>query len=264
MSILVNKLVAGYDSKTVLKGIDLEIQKGRIYALLGRNGCGKTTLLRCINAIIRPIEGNIQIDGKDLAKLSRRHIARLVSVVPQSTVITFDYSSQEIVLMGEAARIPLWGAPGAAERRRAEKVFDQIGIKYLMKRPFNMLSSGERQMVLLARALFQNSPYMLLDEPNSHLDFSNQHRIMDLVRQLSRELNITVLVTLHDPNLALYYCDEVFLLHGGKILAEGCTDHVLQDSFLSHVYGENIRTDYTCNHGLPIVVPKNVAQPMAI
>lgn len=256
MSIKVTGLRAGYGKRTVLNHVDFELEKGKLCALLGRNGCGKTTLIRCINAIIKPQAGSIQLDGKNVSELSRAQIAQLVSLVPQSSSSAFDYTCLEVVLMGEVSRLSFWASPGVAAEEEARQVLAGLGIEHLSDRPFNQLSGGEKQLVLVARALFQRAPYMLLDEPTSHLDFYHQHQIMRIVQRLVQEANFTVLVTLHDPNLALYYCDEVILIHEGQILKQGSTPEVLNDHFLSKVYGAQVRVDQTRQEGLPVVIPE--------
>ncbi|NLC77251.1 MAG: ABC transporter ATP-binding protein [Clostridia bacterium] len=256
MSIKVTNLEAGYGSRKVLTGVNFKLERGKLCALLGRNGCGKTTLIRCINAIIKPRKGSVYLDGKNTANLSRPEIAQLVSLVPQSSTLAFDYTCLEVVLMGEVSRLSLWASPGAAAEEEARQVLAGMGIAHLTDRPFNQLSGGEKQLVLVARALFQRAPYMLLDEPTSHLDFYNQHQIMSIVQRLVKEANFTVLVTLHDPNLALYYCDEVILIHEGQILDKGDTMEVLTSDTLSKVYGTNVSIDRTRLEGLPVVVPE--------
>lgn len=257
MSIKVTNLEAGYGSRKVLTDVNFELERGKLCALLGRNGCGKTTLIRCINAIIKPQKGSVYLDGKNTAYLSRPEIAQLVSLVPQSSSLAFDYTCLEVVLMGEVSRLSVWASPGAAAEEEARQVLAGLGISHLTDRPFNQLSGGEKQLVLVARALFQRAPYMLLDEPTSHLDFYNQHQIMSIVQRLVKEANFTVLVTLHDPNLALYYCDEVILIHEGQILDKGNITEVLNADSLSQVYGTNIMIDKTRLEGLPVVIPES-------
>lgn len=255
MSLAIDDLTAGYNGIPVLKDISLHVERGVICALMGRNGSGKTTLLRCVNSILKPIKGSVMVEGKDVGRLSRMEIARLISLVPQGAYSAFQFSCLEMVLMGSAARIKAWSAPGKAEIQRAVNVLHEVGIQPLTHRPFNHLSGGERQLVMLSRALFQDAPIMLLDEPNTHLDFSNQHRIMQLMRELVKKRSVTALISLHDPNLTLYYCDQVAMLKEGRIVASGSTKEVLEDQILQQVLGENIQTDVTAK-GLPVVIPR--------
>lgn len=257
MAVRIDHLVAGYDrDKPVLKEVNIGIEKGCVCALLGCNGSGKTTLLRCVNALIRPMQGQVLVQGRRVSNLKRVEIARLISVVPQSTFSSFSFSCLDIVLMGEMTRLKIWSTPGSDACSRALEVCEEVGISHLVNRSFNELSGGERQLVLLARALFQDAPVMLLDEPNSHLDFSNQHRMMKLVRQIVKLRGVTVLVTLHDPNLTLLYCDEVIMLKKGRVVTRGPVNEVINDVNLTLVYGDNIRIDRTTS-GLPVVVPEN-------
>ena len=178
MPVRVDGLTAGYGDTTVLHDISLEIGSGRICALLGRNGSGKTTLMRCINGILKPVRGSISVAGREIRRMKRVEIARLISLVPQGNYSPFQFSCLEMVLMGGASRIRPWSAPGAKEQRRAKEICAEVGVADLVDWPFNCLSGGQKQLVMLARALHQDAPIMLLDEPNAHLDFPNQHRMM--------------------------------------------------------------------------------------
>jgi iron complex transport system ATP-binding protein len=157
--------------------------------------------------------------------------------------------------MGSAPRLRAWSAPGKKEAHRALDILNEVGIQALADRPFNQLSGGERQLVMLARALFQDAPIMLLDEPNSHLDFPNQHRMMGLMREMVKKRGVTALVSLHDPNLTLHYCDQVVMLKEGRIIADGPTAKVMEDQILHQVLGENIHVNVTID-GLRIVTPR--------
>ncbi len=255
MSLAIENLSAGYSGIEVLKGISLSVGQGSICALMGRNGSGKTTLLRCINAVLKPMQGRVVVNGMDVREMSRMEVARSISLVPQGIYSAFSFSCLEMILMGSASRLKAWSAPGKLEKEKAREVLNEVGIDALAHRSFNHLSGGERQMVMLARALFQDAPVMLLDEPNSHLDFSNQHRVMQLTRELVKKRGVTALLSLHDPNLTLYYCDEVAMLREGKITASGSAGEVMKDSILQQTLGENIQTDVTIS-GLPVVTPR--------
>jgi iron complex transport system ATP-binding protein len=257
MSVQVKNLSAGYGKVQVLTDISMEAQEGRICALIGPNGSGKTTLMRCINSILKPMKGAVYVSGKEISRLDRDQIARLISVVHQSSYAVFAFSCLEMILMGGATRVKPWASPGTDEERRAMKVCEDLGIMDLAAIPFNHLSGGQKQLVMLGRALYQDAPVMLLDEPNSHLDFCNQHRMMGLIRQIVKERGVTALITLHDPNLALYYCDEVVLLREGRLVAGGPTHEIMKDQYLRLALGDNIHRDETMN-GVQVVVPRNV------
>ncbi|MBA3012775.1 MAG: ABC transporter ATP-binding protein [Proteobacteria bacterium] len=257
MNLKVDTLSAGYGKTPVLRQISLCVGPGKICALMGRNGSGKTTLLRCINGVLPPRAGQVLLMGQDITLLNRKRISRHISLVPQVYVSPFSFLCMDMVLMACAPRIHPWAAPGKIDRKKALKVMAETGIDHMAQRPFNLLSGGERQLVMLARGLFQDTPILLLDEPTAHLDFTNQHRIMALVRKLAKKRQMTVLITLHDPNLALYYCDEVILIHAGQVAAFGPTKPTLTDSVLSTVLGDNIQRDIT-HKGLSVVTPKQI------
>ncbi len=255
MSLAIENVSAGYDKTPVLKDVSLYVEQGNICALMGRNGSGKTTLLRCVNAILKPTQGRVLAAGRPVDGLSRVEIARLISLVPQGLQAAFSFSCLEMILMGSAARINAWSAPGKRERAKALGVLEEVEIQALADRPFNHLSGGERQLVMLARALFQDAPIMLLDEPNSHLDFSNQHRIMALMRDIVKKRGVTALISLHDPNLTLHYCDQVVMLREGRVIAHGSTNEVMESKTLRHVLGDNIQLDIT-EKGFRVVIPR--------
>ena len=236
-------------------GLSFSIKKNQIHALIGPNGSGKTTLMRCINAIIKPLAGQVLIMQKDVSSLNRMEIAKLVSFVPQSSQAVFAFSCLEMILMGGVSRLKMWAAPGPREWQRARQVCEEIGIGALADIPFNQLSGGQQQLVMLARALYQDTPVMLLDEPNSHLDFANQHKVMGLIRQIVKLRGATALITLHDPNLALLYCDEVIILKQGRIIAGGPTEETLNRDTLQAAFGDNIQIDETLG-GMRVVVPR--------
>jgi len=255
VSLAIENMSAGYGKIPVLRDVSLRVEEGNICALMGRNGSGKTTMLRCANAILRPMKGRVLAGGKEIDRLSRMEIARLISLVPQATQTAFSFSCLDMVLMGSAARLRSWSAPGQKETNRAMETMDEMGIHNLAHRRFNEISGGERQLVMLSRALFQQAPIMLLDEPNSHLDFSNQHHMMGLMRHVVKKRGVTALISLHDPNLTIYYCDQVAMLNEGRIIADGPTGSIMEDRILRQALGDNIQTDRTVK-GVQVVTPR--------
>jgi iron complex transport system ATP-binding protein len=257
MSVVIESLTAGYGRQVVLKEITSEVHTGRVCALIGPNGSGKTTLMRCINAILSPTRGRVVVAGTDVSFAGRSRIARLISVVPQNNYAPFAFSSLEMILMGAATRVKAWSSPGKEETEKARMVCAELGIEDLLAKSFTHLSGGQKQLVLLARALYQDAPVMLLDEPNSHLDFANQHRIMERVRKTVKEKGVTAVITLHDPNLALCYCDDVLMLKDGKVVAAGPTSEMMSNEYLTVGLGDNIMVDTTMG-GMKVVVPRQV------
>ncbi|MBG0778357.1 MAG: ABC transporter ATP-binding protein [Desulfotignum balticum] len=254
MTLEIQNLSAGYGSTPVISGIHMTADPGRICSVMGRNGSGKTTLLRCINHVLPPLKGKIRIMGQEITRMARHRIAQIISVVPQGNFSPFSFSCRDMVLMAGAARIRAWAAPSRKEQEQALSAMAEVGIDHLATQAFNAISGGERQLVMLARALFQETPIMLLDEPTAHLDFTNQHRIMALMRKLVKKRQMTVIITLHDPNLTYHYCDDVVLIHQGRVAAAGKTADTLTGDMLARVLGDNIRLEGTTG-GVRVAVP---------
>jgi iron complex transport system ATP-binding protein len=185
--------------------------------------------------------------------MPRQEIARLMAVVPQQMNPVFSFTALQMVVMGRAARLGALKLPSASDRKEALAALDDLGAAHLAARPFNELSGGERQMVLLARALYQNTPILLLDEPTSHLDFRNQYRIMDLVSDMTRKKGLATIVTLHDPNLAARYCSHLAVLKDGRLHRTGPLDRVFEQKTLEEVYGMEVVVEQTSRG--PAVVP---------
>lgn len=254
-AVSIEGLTAGYGHRPVLDDIHLSLLEGTICALLGHNGSGKTTLMRCLNGLLPYMAGKVRVMNQDVSRMERMQLARLVSFVPQNTYTVFSYSCMDMILMGGVSRMKIWVHPGKEEERQARQVCEDMEISHLADCQFNQLSGGQQQLIMLARALYQNTPVMLLDEPSSHLDFCNQHKVMELMRKIVKLRKVTALITLHDPNLALYYCDEVVMMKKGKIIAGGITGKILNDGNLQAAFGENIRIEHT-GEGMPVVVPR--------
>lgn len=247
-------LSVGYGRGAVLEDVNLRVGKGSFFALLGPNGCGKTTILKCINGTLKPIRGNVLIDGTDMAGLSRRRIALLTGVMPSTTVTPFNYSGREMVMMGKTPHMDPWMSPGPEVREEAEEVMKWLGITHLSAKPFLQMSAGEQQLVILARVVLQNPPLMLLDEPTSHLDIKNQAIVMGKARDIAARLGATVIIALHDPNLALRNCDHAALISVDGTIEAGETRDVLNQESLSRVYGIPIRTELTVS-GECVLIP---------
>lgn len=255
-ALVVENLTFCYGKRLVLQDISFSVPCGLICGLLGPNGSGKTTLLKCINGIRKPVKGRIDVNDIPLDQLNRQEIAKEMSVVPQQTSIVFAFKVVDIVVMGRSPQLNMWQKPTETDKSDAVKLLNDLGIGHLAERRFNEISGGERQMVLLSRALFQNTQIMLLDEPTSHLDLKNQVKIIDLVRNVATERGITVIMTLHDPNLALHYCDEVILLKDGLIIDRGRTEDVLFDDNLSNMYEIRVNLEVTPG-GKKVIIPES-------
>jgi iron complex transport system ATP-binding protein len=229
-------LSIGYGDRVVGRGLDLSLAQGEVLALLGPNGSGKTTLLKTLLGILPALAGTAMIDGKPIAAYAAAQRARRIAYVPQSHVPTFGFTVETVVLMGRTAHGNLFSAPSATDRLVAGRALERFGITALKERPYTMISGGERQLVLLARALAQEPQFIVLDEPTASLDFGNQGKVMREIRSLA-EAGHGVLFTTHDPNHALRAADRAFLIRDGRRIAEGAVREVLTRAQLETLYG---------------------------
>jgi iron complex transport system ATP-binding protein len=234
-------LTIGYRDRVVGRALDVTLAQGEVLALLGPNGGGKTTLLKTLLGILLPQAGEVAIGGRALAALSMRQRARLIAYVPQLHTPTFAFTVETVVLMGRTAHGGLLGAPSAHDREVAASTLTRFGIAHLAARPYTMISGGERQLVLLARALAQEPQFVVLDEPTASLDFGNQGKVMREIRALAAAGH-GVLFTTHDPNHALRAADRAYLLRAGERIAEGRVGEVLTRDQLEALYQAPVET----------------------
>lgn len=238
----VNNINFSYDREPVLKNVSLEAEQGEITCLLGANGSGKTTILKCMNRLLEPEKGQISINGKPLKTLSRKEVARNLSRVPQEHRAVFSYSSRDVVAMGITPYLTSGAQPDQSVYQKADKILDKLNIGHLADRSYNCISGGERQLVLIARALMQDTKYLLLDEPTSHLDFKNQHLLMAKMRQLASD-GKGIVTALHDPNMALKYCDKIVIILEGRVLTQGPVEKTMTADNLARAYDIPIQID---------------------
>ncbi len=227
-------------SEPAVDGVSLRLGEGEVLAILGPNGAGKTTLLHLLNGILRPQSGQLYLEGQDLSARPRSQISRVVGLVPQFEHVAFEYSVEEYVLMGRAPHLGMLELPTPSDRRLAVESLNQLGLLALRHRSMLELSGGERQMVVLARALAQQARLLLMDEPLAHLDLSNKGRILGVIRQLS-VAGVTVVFTTHEPDMVQGVAQQVLLMREGRVVASGRTETVLTSETLSQTYGVAIR-----------------------
>lgn len=219
----------------VLRGISLTLERGTILYLLGRNGCGKTTLMQCLSGALKPAGGQIAFEGKDIHAYTPTERAQRIGLIPQLHTPAFAYTVREMILMGRAPHLGLFGAPGKADYAIADDALASVGLAHYRDRPYTQLSGGERQLVLIARGLAQRCRVLLMDEPDSHLDLNNQQRVMEIVARLAAD-GLSFIVTSHVPNNALVYAHRVLLMKAGRVLADGDPAHVLTAPLLTEAY----------------------------
>ncbi len=210
--ITVENLTLSYEKNLVLNNINLSIKKGSVVTLVGPNGCGKTTLLKIINGFLRQNKGTVYIDSKNIEEIADRELARILGHVSQMHKSSFPFSVLDVVLTGRMPYISMFSTPGKKDLEKACNVLEFMGIAHFAQRPYTQISGGERQLVMIAKALAQEPDFLLLDEPTSFLDLKNQIHVLKTIINLARIRNITVLMTLHEPNHALLFSDEIILL----------------------------------------------------
>lgn len=224
--------------------------------ILGPNGSGKSTLVKALSRVVRPERGVVLLDGKDLWRLGPRQVARQVAVVPQETPVAFDFTVLEVVLMGRSPHLSRLAVEGVEDLRIARAALAWTDTEPLANRRLNQLSSGERQRVALARALAQEPRALLLDEPTAHLDLGYQLELLERLAALNREAGTTLLLVLHDLNLAALFCPRLVLLAAGRVVADGTPEAVLTSERLREVYRAPVTVQPDPVHGRPHVFPR--------
>lgn len=228
----------------VLKAVSFALETGHFYGILGANGSGKTSLLRHLLRLL-PAEKTIGLSGKFLEEWKQRALAQMLSYVPQNTAVEADFTARELVMMGRTPYIGRFHAPGADDTRAVNEAMRMTNCLSFAEKSVLALSGGELQRVLTARAIAQETPWIFLDEPVSHLDMRHQLELMEVMTRLCKEKAVTAVAVLHDINLALRYCDEVLMMKGGALYAFGKTQEVTNAQNLSAVYGlefEEVKT----------------------
>lgn len=254
MSIISAKNIAfRYTDKPVLEDVSFDLDDARIVAVIGPNGSGKTTLLRMLNATLFPNAGQVLICGKDTRRWSRQEIARAVAIVPQESQAIFPFFAEEIVLMGRFPYLRSGAFEDKKDYRIVEDVMARTDSLSFAHRRFNELSAGERQRVLIARALAQEPKILLLDESTVFLDLKHQAQFLSLLHELNRKQHLTVIFVTHDINLAAQNADQILLLYNGEKYAIGTPAEVLTAKNIKEVYDVEVGIDPNPHNGSPRV-----------
>ena len=239
MSIKVQNLTFSYGNKETLHNVEFSSEDGDLTAVLGPNGAGKSTFFKCILGFLKANQGEILLNGKDMHTLTRAEIAKEIAYIPQNITPTFNYTVLDTVLMGTTNSLKAFESPSAAQKSHALEILDSLGIVHLSYRGCGNISGGERQLVLLARALIQDAKILLMDEPTANLDYGNQYKVMKRISTLA-DKGYTVIFSTHDPNQALLHASRIFVLRNGSTVINGAPEDVLTETKLSELYGIDI------------------------
>ena len=229
----------GHGQRVIGTGVNLSLATGEVLALLGANGAGKTTLFKTVLGLLPVQAGQVLLDGKPLSAWSRKDRAKRVAYVPQAHAALFPFTVLDVVLMGRTAHLPPFATPGRRDRDIAREVLAGLGMAHLEARPYTELSGGERQIVLIARALAQQPEILVMDEPTASLDYGNQMRLLQHIRQLAKH-QISVILSTHNPDHVFMVADRVALLHEGAVVGLGPTGEVLTPQALKRLYGIDV------------------------
>ena len=240
MTLEIKDVDAYYGSVKVLEGVDFSAAHGELLGVIGPNGSGKTTLLRTISRILKPKVGTILLEGRDVLEMKNKEFSKVFAAVPQDTTVNFDFSALDIVLMGRNPHLGRLELETEHDIEIARRCMELTNCWHLAERPITELSGGERQLVIIARALTQEPKALLLDEPTSHLDINYQIEIMELLKRLTLDEGLIVIAVIHDLNLAAQYCNRLVLLQEGKIVSTGSPQEVLTAENIKKSFGADV------------------------
>ncbi|MDA0769779.1 MAG: ABC transporter ATP-binding protein [Chloroflexi bacterium] len=235
------------DGRSIIRDIGLHALDKEFIGVVGPNGSGKSTLLRCIYRALKPAAGLISLDGEDIRQITAKEAARRTAVVLQEATSDFDFTTEEIVAMGRTPHKGLFQRDTAMDLEIIAEALARVGMEGFAEREFNTLSGGEKQRVLIARALAQQTKFLVLDEPTNHLDIRYQLEILDLVKGLG----VTTIAAVHDLNLAAAYCDRIYVVQAGEIVESGCPADVLRPELIKRVFGVGSMVDANPLTGTP-------------
>jgi len=238
----------------VLHDVNFQLQSGKFICLLGPNGVGKSTLFKCMLGLLRNYTGEILIDGENTRSLTQKQLARKVAYIPQSTAPVFNYTVADVVLMGTTSLTSGFSSPGEKERVYVTQALETLNIQHLRDRMFMNISGGERQLVLVARALAQQAGILFMDEPTANLDYGNQVRVLEQVRRLSGS-GYTVIQSTHNPEQAFLYADEVLAVKDGTIAAHGSPNEVMDAGLIRDLYGIEAQVESLMDDRMRVCIP---------
>lgn len=232
-----NQLVAGYDAKIILDHVSLQIPSNQISVIIGANACGKSTLLKTLARLIKPVSGEVLLDGRSIHSIPSKQLARVIGLLPQSPIVPEGITVADLVGRGRFPHQSLFGTWSKKDDEAVAEAMEIMNIVPLANRNIDELSGGQRQRVWIAMALAQQTDILFLDEPTTYLDITYQIEILDLLTDLNRKYGTTIVMVLHDINLSARYADYLFAMRQGKLIAEGKPSEVITSQLIKDVFG---------------------------
>ncbi len=259
MSITISGVSFSYGERLVLDNVSATAEEGQLLSVVGPNGVGKTTLFYCILGLLGGFTGQIKINGSDIRDLGISEMAKLVAYIPQSHYPSFNFSVFDMVLMGTSRQVSSAYVPGKKQAALVEAALERLGISHLRDRGYIQISSGERQLVLIARALVQQTRILIMDEPTANLDFGNQIRVLTQIRSLAKE-GYTVIQATHNPEHTFMFSDRVLALYNGRVLASGAPCDIVTEDLMTKLYGVDIKVQSLFQDKVRVCVPTIVVE----
>lgn len=255
MSIEVSNLSFSYGDHQVLNDISFTAEDNQLLSILGPNGVGKSTMFRCILGLQSGYRGKILINGIDIKEINIREMAKLIAYIPQSHYPSFNFSVFDMVLMGTSIQVSAISSPGKKQIEKVQAALERLGIEHLKNRGYTQISGGERQLVLIARALVQDTKVLIMDEPAANLDFGNQVRVMSVIKSLAKD-GYTIIQSMHNPEQAFEFSDAVLALKDGKVLSSGISSEIFNKALIQSLYGIDVEMQSLYRGKIKVCIPK--------
>lgn len=252
----VDSLCVSYKTKLILKNISFTIKPGEVLGVIGPNGVGKSTLVRALSGVIPIQGGHILIDGEDITSMQPAQKSNLIAVVPQASQLPQEFTAWQLVLLGRTPHLNWWGSLSEQDIEITHQAMERTNTLDLADRKIGEISGGEQQRIMLARALAQSTPVLMLDEPTAHLDLQYQISLLSQVHELALQDHLCVLITMHDLNLVARYTDRVALLVNEELRAIGTPEKILTSDLLSEAYQIEVQVFHDTQFNLPVILPK--------